>query len=234
MLSKSLSTSRKFRALLDKAGKRREFDQILYALIVAHADDFGRLEGDSFTIKNLCYPASPRSQRDFEGALQALNDVGLIAWYEVEQRRYVQIAQFDEHQVGLHKRTRSRFPEPPAVSGKFPEIASELNRTEGNSFTAASPPSARVNGNGSGPPFSEFWALYPSRKGRKNGRGKAEHRWDRLPAADRMAALADVADRKEHDQQWRDDFPPDAHKYLREHAWVNDERSESELPYTPA
>lgn len=132
MLSKSLSTSRKFRALLDEAGKRREFDQVLYTLLVAHADDFGRLEGDSFTIKALCYPTSPRPESDFGAALRAMHHVGLIVVYDVDGNRYVQIVQFDEHQTGLHKRTRSRFPEPPVDSRNFPEIPSELKGTEQN------------------------------------------------------------------------------------------------------
>jgi hypothetical protein len=144
MLSKSLSTSRKFRALLDRAGKRREFDQILFALLVAHADDFGRLEGDPFTIKALCYPSSPRPESDFADALKAMHDVGLIALYQVDGNHYVQVVQFDEHQVGLHKRTRSRFPDPPAVSGNFPEIPSELKGTElKNMGDSASPVSPR-------------------------------------------------------------------------------------------
>jgi hypothetical protein len=89
MLSKSLSTSRKFRALLDASGKRREFDQTLYMLILAHSDDFGRLEGDPFTIKALCNPTSPRPESDFEDALRAMSDVGLTIVYEVGSNRYV-------------------------------------------------------------------------------------------------------------------------------------------------
>jgi hypothetical protein len=267
MLSKSLSTSRKFRALLDEAGKRREFDQVLFTLLVAHADDFGRLEGDPFTVKALCYPSSPRPESDFAAALQAMNEVGLIVVYEIDGNFYVQVAQFDEHQVGLHKRTRSRFPDPPAVSGNFrepvgeenhasepqgepaashkkspvirssgnfPEIPSELNRTEGNLSFVASPPVRAKDGNGASPPFDTFWESYPGRAGRKRDRGEAEKQWVKLSLEDRGAALADVADRLERDEQWRRGFAPDAHRYLRKRGWMNDEPANTEPPYTPA
>lgn len=140
MISKSLSTSRKFRALLDEAGKRGEFAQVAYALLIAHSDDFGRLEGDAFTVKMLCYPTSPRAEGDFEAALLAMDRVGLISWYQVDGRRYVQITQFDEHQTGLHKRTRSRYPDPPGDSGNFPEIPSEGKGTEGKGGAADTAP----------------------------------------------------------------------------------------------
>ena len=142
MLSKSLSTSRKFAALAEELGKLGEFGQALYPLIVTHSDDFGRLEGDPFTIKHLCHPTSPRREEDFATVLMAMNKVQLIVWYEVDGRHYVQIADYERHQTGLHKRTSSRFPDPPGDSGNFPEIPSELkgtelNRTEGKKMAAA-------------------------------------------------------------------------------------------------
>lgn len=138
MISKSLSTSEKRAALHHVAPALAEFCQQLYPLLVAHSDDFGRLQGDPFTVKHAIDPTSPRPIPDFVSALEALNRVGLIAWYQAaDQRRIVQIANFDPHQPGLHKRTKSmfpaldghseNFPETPtdSDSGSFPEIPSE-------------------------------------------------------------------------------------------------------------
>lgn len=130
MLSKSLSTSKKFAA----AGRSSlgEFAQLLYTLLLSHADDFGRQEGDPFTVKHKVLPTSQRSEDDFAAALDLLKTEGLIDWYQTDTKGLVvQIANFDAHQVGLHKRSQSSFPEVPGSSGKFPEIPSELNRTEG-------------------------------------------------------------------------------------------------------
>ena len=129
MISKSLSTSRKYGKLYQEP--LGEFCQALYPLLVAHADDFGRLEGDPYTIKHAVVPASPRNVSEVDQALALLESVGLIA----RSQEVLQVIDFDRHQVGLHKRTESRLPE---VSGKVREIlirtegkGTELNRTEG-------------------------------------------------------------------------------------------------------
>jgi hypothetical protein len=127
MIAKSLSTSQRYAQLHQVAGRRAEFCQALYPLLVAHADDFGRLAGDVFTVKHMVVPTSPRSEADVGHALEALQKVGLIDWYDGDGRKCIQIWNFDAHQAGLHKRTRSAFPEP---SGKLQEIPSELKRRE--------------------------------------------------------------------------------------------------------
>jgi len=135
-LSKSISVSKKFNeALPGISGKLREFPGMLWMVMNAHADDFGRLSGDIFTVRTECLPASARSPVEFSEALRCLDAVGLIQWYEVSGCKYVQIVGFENHQTGLHKRTKSRFPEPPfrelpGTSGKFREIPSEEKRTE--------------------------------------------------------------------------------------------------------
>jgi len=142
MISRVLSTSKKRAALHQVVPGLAEFCQQLYPLLVAHADDFGRLSGDSFTVKHGIDPTSPRPIEDFARALQALNDVGLITWYPAADRQFIQIEKFEPHQSGLHKRTSSVFPAPeasgkvpePGVSRKFPveEKRTEQNLTEGN------------------------------------------------------------------------------------------------------
>lgn len=125
MISKALSTSEKRAALHQVAPQLAEFCQAMYPLMVAHSDDFGRLQGDPFTVKHAIEPTSPRQIPDFEAGLQALHQVGLIQWYGTNGRKFIQIQNFEPHQQGLHKRTKSLFPEPPGDSGNFPEIPSE-------------------------------------------------------------------------------------------------------------
>jgi hypothetical protein len=151
MLSKSLSTSWKRARLHAVIGPLAEFAQGLYPLLIAHADDFGREAGDVFTVKHQIDPTSPRSLDDFQQALAALHTVGLIVWYMADDRGVIQIVDYDAHQVGLHRRTHSKFPEPTADSGTFPELPAsraraELNRTELNlsTRTRSAPPTRPV------------------------------------------------------------------------------------------
>jgi hypothetical protein len=92
---------------------------------VVNADDFGGLEGDAFTVKHKVFPVSPRTEEDFETVLGAMNDVGLIRFYEVGGDRYLEVVNFDREQPNLNKRTKSIFPDPPGDGdefGKFPEV----------------------------------------------------------------------------------------------------------------
>lgn len=130
MISNSLSTSEKFAALVSATPSLFEFCHALYPLLVCHTDDFGRLQGDAFTVKAKCYPATPRPLADVEQGLQQLDAVGLIAWYCVSGKRFIQIVEFEKHQQGLHKRTRSQFPRIPGSSGKDEELPGQLKGTE--------------------------------------------------------------------------------------------------------
>ena len=135
LISRTLGSSRKFHDLLRVGGKLGEFCQVLFPLIVTNTDDFGRMPADAFTIKNVVLPSSRRPERDFEQALAVLAEVGLIERYQSNGGIYLQVNQFDEHQANLHKRTASRFPEFPGISGSsqnFRELPEQYKRTEFN------------------------------------------------------------------------------------------------------
>lgn len=127
MLSKVISISKKFNIRVDS-----HFTRLLYVLLIPHSDDFGRLTGCPHKVKALVIPMLSDGWEMVEQSLGKLQESELITWYEVGDEQYIQINNFDDHQQGLHKRTRSKFPDPPELSRKFPEFPSEQNRTEGN------------------------------------------------------------------------------------------------------
>jgi hypothetical protein len=122
MLSRSLTTSRKFAKLQTTAAELSEFCQLLFPLLVTYSDDHGRMPGDAFTVKYSVFPVSPRSEAEFDLALDHLHQVGLLERYTVEDEQYLQILKFEVHQTGLHKRIASKYPSPPGGSGKFREV----------------------------------------------------------------------------------------------------------------
>lgn len=119
MVSKSISISEKVNELPDI------FDMLLFTWIIPHTDDFGRLPGSPAKVKGLVVPMMDKSKRDVEESLGRLRDADLIQWYEVDGDLYIQVVNFEKHQQGLHKRTKSKLPEPPGNSGKFREIPLE-------------------------------------------------------------------------------------------------------------
>jgi hypothetical protein len=216
MIAKSLSTSRRYGRLHEVAGKRAEFCQALYPLLVAHADDFGRLAGDVYTVKHAIIPTSPRKERDLASALADLERVGLIQWYEFGDDKCIQITDFDEHQQGLHKRTKSVFPEPP---GKVPEIPSEEKGTEQKGreekYSAE---------------FERFWSEYP----RKEGKDAAWREWlKRSPSDDLLEAMIAKVRMQRASAQWQKDggqFIPQPRTWLHQGRWQDGEIAQAAGP----
>ncbi|WP_433943497.1 DnaD domain protein [Paenibacillus sp. SN-8-1] len=124
MISKVISISEKVNELPDI------FDMLLFTWMIPHTDDFGRLAGSPAKIKALVVPMLDKGKAEIEASLQRLNDKGLINWYEVDGEKVVQITQFEKHQQGLHKRTKSKFPELPGNSENVQEFPSEGKGTE--------------------------------------------------------------------------------------------------------
>src|SRR4051812_9410053 len=113
MISKTLGTSsKKFARLRTVAADVGQFAQTLYMLLVVNADDFGRLQGDGWTVKHSVWPTAPEDEDSFARAIAAMHDVGLLVKYEVDGNVYLQVVKFDPHQQGIHKRTASKFPNP--------------------------------------------------------------------------------------------------------------------------
>ena len=138
MISKSLSTSERRADLHRVAGKLAEFCQAIYPLLIAHADDWGCLQGDVFTVKHLVDPTSPRRLPDFEAALAALHHVGLITWYDAEGRRVIHIRGWFAHQQlkGHEKDGRTRnFPPPPENPSEISSFAQSRPKVPKSALT---------------------------------------------------------------------------------------------------
>lgn len=139
MLSKVISVSKKV-----NLGVSDHFSRLLYTWLIPHTDDFGRMTGCPHKISALVIPMLDEDHNDVKRSLEKLHDAKLILWYEINGEPYLQIENFDKHQSGLHKRTKSKFPDPavtnsavPRISENFPNIPSELelNGTEQNGIT---------------------------------------------------------------------------------------------------
>ncbi|MEV2910786.1 hypothetical protein ABNF65_19775 [Paenibacillus larvae] len=127
MISKVISISEKVNMLPDI------FDMLLFTWMIPHTDDFGRMVGSPAKVKALVVPMLDKTVRNVEEALGRLAAAGLILWYEAEGEKIIQILNFEKHQQGLHKRTKSKFPDYISDdSGNFRGIPSEQNRREEN------------------------------------------------------------------------------------------------------
>jgi hypothetical protein len=226
LISRSLGSSRKFHDLLRVGGKLGEFCQVLYPLIVTNTDDWGRMAGDAFTIKNVVLPTSARKEADFEQALQAIHEVGLIARYVVSGDIYLQVLQFDAHQVNLHKRNPSKFPESPVETPENPEDSgkvrlnlTELKRTE----SKRTEPRTLVRV--ADTLFDLFWAAYPKKKAKDQARKEWDKRRPDHALLDTMLAAIRVQARSADWIREGGRFIPHPSTWLHQARWTDVETS---------
>jgi DnaD/phage-associated family protein len=133
LLHKKISRSDQVDALSDGA-------KLLYTWGVAHADDFGRMDGRPRIVRTTVVPLREWTDGQIECFMLEMQREGLVELYESNGVKVMQYTGFDAHQSGLHKRTRSQFPEPP---DKFPELPG-IVPPESESESELEPESERV------------------------------------------------------------------------------------------
>lgn len=111
MLDRNIATSRKINACSRSA-------QWFYFRLMPFVDDEGRLPGDLFSLKNLCFPAEKLSEDESRSIINKLHDVGLVLFAENE---VIEVVGFLEHQKIGHRPAKSLYPEYQAVTGKGQE-----------------------------------------------------------------------------------------------------------------
>jgi hypothetical protein len=209
LISRTLGSSRRFSALHSTARDLAEFAQSLYPLLVACSDDFGRQSGDAFTVKHAVFPSSPRPEEDFARALQSMEAAGLIRWYAANGSQVIEIVDFEEHQPGLHKRTKSKFP------GNFPEIPSEEKRTEQKRTEPKGVDELRAR-------FDRFWDSYPRKVGKDAAWGEFKKR---TPGDDLTDAMIAAVTLQRASAQWQKEggqYIPNPRTWLHQGRWEDE------------
>jgi len=103
MISKSISVS-------DNVNELSDFAALLFTWMIPHTDDYGIIAGTAGKIKALIIPRRKQTEKHVESAMKELQKYKLIWRYIYKNNEYLQFCKFDEHQEGLHKRTKSKNP----------------------------------------------------------------------------------------------------------------------------
>lgn len=225
LISRSLGSSRKYHALLGAGGKLGEFCQVLFPLVIANTDDFGRMPGDAFTVKNVVLPTSRRPEHDFEQALSVMHTIGLIVRYVADGAIYLQVNKFDEHQPNLTKRTKSKFPEVPEDSGISLKVLSNITESNLTEFkrTESNPEENPEPARGAAVLFDTFWAAYP----KKRKRDDAKRAWDkRRPDSVLLTVMLRALERQRQSPDWQRQsgrFIPYPASWLNAGQWTDED-----------
>jgi hypothetical protein len=226
MISKTLGTaSRRFARLEVDYPTLGAFPQALYMLLVANADDAGRMDGDAYTVKHSMWSTSLRDESTFTQALDALAAVGLIQRYQVAGETIIQIVRFADHQTFKYT-AKSKYPENPNdsdVLGKSGGIAPDSPLREEKVREEKVREGARADDPEHAQRFEQFWQRYP----KQQGRSAAWDAWQLIrPTAEHAAGIMAGLDRWIASTQWQEaiaagelQYIKGAGKWLSEAAW---------------
>lgn len=215
MVSKSISVSEQVNDLND-------FASLLFTWMIPHTDDYGVIPGSSKKIKALIIPMRKQSNEHVETALKEMQSAGLIWRYIYKNSEFIQFCKFEEHQEGLHKRTKAKNPlycEVVGDSENFQEVPGnspliEPNLTEEKIIEYK-------------PSFDDFWILYP-KKVSKNDAVKA---WNKIKFDEELfnKVLSGLEKYKKSTNWLKDNgqFIPNCATWLNGERW-NDEVDEAQ------
>lgn len=87
------------------------FEEVLFYRLIVNCDDFGRYDGRPAIIKNRLFPLKEKLKiSDISEALKSLVNADLIILYVVDNKPFLQLKTWEEHQRIRAK--RSKYPQP--------------------------------------------------------------------------------------------------------------------------
>ena len=124
MISRTISTSEKLHKIDWKA-------RLLFTWLILHCDDEGRMAGSVQTVKAVVLPMADCSFAEIEKWLADMRKVGLIRWYRVEGKKYIEIIKWGDFQTfhGVSK-SPSRLPSPPTTVDQSTRPGAKQNKTK--------------------------------------------------------------------------------------------------------
>lgn len=103
MIHKKISLSEQFNDM-------GEFAQLVFVLMIPHADDWGSLKGTARVIRGMAIPLNTtRTDKEVESALQEMEKQELVWRYRPDgEGPMLQLRRWEDHQTGLGNRTKPK------------------------------------------------------------------------------------------------------------------------------
>ena len=93
----------------DEINALKWFEEVLFYRLIVNCDDFGRYDGRYMIIKNSLFPLKESvTVKNIEDAVNRLVSVGLVDYYFVDRKPFLQLRTWDSHQQIRAK--RSKYP----------------------------------------------------------------------------------------------------------------------------
>ena len=195
------------------------FEEVLFYRILVNCDDYGRFDGRLAVLKSRLFGLKKKlSQTAIEKGLVKLETIGLIQRYSVEDKPYLAVTGWAEHQSIRAKRSKFPAPDSTCKPVQADESICPRNPIQSKSLSlyesqSKSEPAKAV--------FELFWEKYP----RRVGKTRAFEEFLKVNVS--LETLLQAIEQQKLSEQWqREDgrYIPNPERWLKNRCW------EDELP----
>lgn len=88
------------------------FEEVFFYRLLVNCDDYGRMDARPAILRSRLFPLKTITDKQVEGALNALRTAGIVEVYIHDNRPYLQLRTWDKHQQ--IRARRAKYPNPPA------------------------------------------------------------------------------------------------------------------------
>lgn len=226
MLSASISGSRKL-------SKVSHFEALLFTWLIPHCDEYGRTEAEPYLVFGNVVPHMGKSIKTVEKSLENLEKVGLILLYSVENDKFLEIINWDDHQNFRNDRPRVMHCPPPPSQNRQVGMTLDIPLTGKAKAEATNLPGNEMKVNEMkrneerkmlAQNFEVFYGAYP----RKVSKQKTLQSWNKIkPDADLQTKILTAVQNHKESEQWTKD---DGKFIPHPTTWLNQARWEEVMP----
>lgn len=134
------------------------FEEVLFYRLIVNCDDYGRFDGRTAVIKNRLFPLKENlTLKNVSAAINNLARAGLVVLYVFEDKPYLYLPGWNEHQTVRAK--RSKYPTPDETCKQMISDDFSSNQTNANVPAIQSNPNPIRNPNPNTKPADAFAAF---------------------------------------------------------------------------
>lgn len=196
------------------------FEEILFYRLIVNCDDFGRFDGRIPVIKNRLFPLKEDlTAKTVRNGINKLASVGLVVLYAFEDKPFLYLPTWNDHQSVRAKRSKYPSPEDGAIlaDSTCMQMQADACKCHRNPIQSESYSISESESNTSA--FALFWEAYPKKVGKKDAKkafGKV--------TVDVQVLIAAVQ-RQKLSSQWCKDggqYIPNPSTWLNQERWLDE------------
>ena len=207
----------------DQINELSWFEEALFYRLIVNCDDYGRFDGRVPVIKNRLFPLKENlTAKQVKDGINKLASVGLVILYEYDEKPFLHLPTWNDHQSVRAKRSKYPAPEDGVMTHESicNQMKSDASICHRNPIQSESNPNPNPNTNARkrAEDFDIFWNAYP----RKEGKQKARAAFEKITVP--VEDLINAIEQQKMSAQWAKEggqFIPHPATWLNGQRWLD-------------